>query len=494
MHAASGPHAPTEGAFTKGGVVGYNLPSVRVIEHAARARRRDGARHRRDRVRLRRGDHRGRRGAGHRRPHPGASTADADDALVVVVRYRPRREPGPDAVRVAGDADVAAAARAARDARRACGLTGVEAQHVATAVSEIARNAVQVRRRRRGGAGAGRARRAVAACASRCATAARASPTSAAALRDGMSTGGSLGLGLPGARRLMDDFAIRSGPGGTEVRDGALGGRRRARQVPARARSREGHGGVALAQPFRNGVLLGVAAGPRADDVARGWRTRPGTRRRSSPRRPARRWTRASGSASRSRAVSALDGRLAWLRAGAVGCVLLRGDGEVVLFPPAGRPRCAAAAAGRCARRRSTCAATTCSCSRPRRSTRPRWPALAGAAARAARPRTWPRASRAGRWSRGGRRPGGRPAAATERRGRDGRLQWKDHEDRHPSRVRRGPRALHVRQRVHDALDHAEIRVEICSNCHPFYTGKQKLVDTGGRVERFKRRAAKRAQ
>ena len=30
-----------------------------------------------------------------------------------------------------------------------------------------------------------------------------------------------------------------------------------------------------------------------------------------------------------------------------------------------------------------------------------------------------------------------------------------------------------------------EIRVEICSQCHPFYTGKQKLVDTAGRVERF---------
>ena len=30
------------------------------------------------------------------------------------------------------------------------------------------------------------------------------------------------------------------------------------------------------------------------------------------------------------------------------------------------------------------------------------------------------------------------------------------------------------------------ISVEICSNCHPFYTGKQKLVDTGGRVEKFK--------
>lgn len=33
-----------------------------------------------------------------------------------------------------------------------------------------------------------------------------------------------------------------------------------------------------------------------------------------------------------------------------------------------------------------------------------------------------------------------------------------------------------------------EIRVEICSKCHPFYTGKQKLVDTGGRVDRFKKR------
>ncbi|MDO5601898.1 MAG: 50S ribosomal protein L31 [Oscillospiraceae bacterium] len=33
-----------------------------------------------------------------------------------------------------------------------------------------------------------------------------------------------------------------------------------------------------------------------------------------------------------------------------------------------------------------------------------------------------------------------------------------------------------------------EIRVEVCSKCHPFYTGKQKLVDTGGRVDRFKKR------
>ena len=33
-----------------------------------------------------------------------------------------------------------------------------------------------------------------------------------------------------------------------------------------------------------------------------------------------------------------------------------------------------------------------------------------------------------------------------------------------------------------------DLRVDICSNCHPFYTGKQKLVDTGGRVERFNKR------
>lgn len=32
------------------------------------------------------------------------------------------------------------------------------------------------------------------------------------------------------------------------------------------------------------------------------------------------------------------------------------------------------------------------------------------------------------------------------------------------------------------------INVEICSSCHPFYTGKQKLVDTGGRVEKFNKR------
>jgi large subunit ribosomal protein L31 len=33
-----------------------------------------------------------------------------------------------------------------------------------------------------------------------------------------------------------------------------------------------------------------------------------------------------------------------------------------------------------------------------------------------------------------------------------------------------------------------ELHVEICSHCHPFYTGKQKLVDTAGRVERFQKK------
>ena len=36
-----------------------------------------------------------------------------------------------------------------------------------------------------------------------------------------------------------------------------------------------------------------------------------------------------------------------------------------------------------------------------------------------------------------------------------------------------------------------EIRVDICSKCHPFYTGEEKLIDTAGRVEKFKTRKAK---
>ena len=36
----------------------------------------------------------------------------------------------------------------------------------------------------------------------------------------------------------------------------------------------------------------------------------------------------------------------------------------------------------------------------------------------------------------------------------------------------------------------ASIKIEICSNCHPFYTGKQKLVDSAGRIDRFQKRYA----
>ena len=39
-----------------------------------------------------------------------------------------------------------------------------------------------------------------------------------------------------------------------------------------------------------------------------------------------------------------------------------------------------------------------------------------------------------------------------------------------------------------------ELDVEICSACHPFYTGKQKLIDTAGRVDKFKARAAKKEE
>lgn len=35
-----------------------------------------------------------------------------------------------------------------------------------------------------------------------------------------------------------------------------------------------------------------------------------------------------------------------------------------------------------------------------------------------------------------------------------------------------------------------ELRIDVCSNCHPFYTGQQRIIDTGGQIERFRRRQA----
>lgn len=39
-----------------------------------------------------------------------------------------------------------------------------------------------------------------------------------------------------------------------------------------------------------------------------------------------------------------------------------------------------------------------------------------------------------------------------------------------------------------------EVHVEICSNCHPFYTGKQNLIDTAGTIDKFKRKATKTSE
>jgi large subunit ribosomal protein L31 len=39
-----------------------------------------------------------------------------------------------------------------------------------------------------------------------------------------------------------------------------------------------------------------------------------------------------------------------------------------------------------------------------------------------------------------------------------------------------------------------DLQVEVCSSCHPFYTGKQKIVDTGGRVDKFRRRYGRTAE
>jgi len=36
-----------------------------------------------------------------------------------------------------------------------------------------------------------------------------------------------------------------------------------------------------------------------------------------------------------------------------------------------------------------------------------------------------------------------------------------------------------------------DLQIEVCSNCHPFYTGKQKIVDTGGRVDKFRKKYAR---
>lgn len=47
---------------------------------------------------------------------------------------------------------------------------------------------------------------------------------------------------------------------------------------------------------------------------------------------------------------------------------------------------------------------------------------------------------------------------------------------------------------IHTRSTVKAIKVEICSKCHPFFTGKQKLVDTAGRIEKFRRKYQKKAK
>jgi len=67
-------------------------------------------------------------------------------------------------------------------------------------------------------------------------------------------------------------------------------------------------------------------------------------------------------------------------------------------------------------------------------------------------------------------------------------------EIRHSPCLQRDHRGLRLWQQLHHPQHQGERphRVEVCSQCHPFYTGKQKILDSGGRVARFEKRYGKR--
>jgi len=124
----------------------------------------------------------------------------------------------PQRIPITRDADIVMARQAGRALAAQLGFKGSDLALIATAISEIARNIVVYAQRgeidlsvaeegdRRGIAVVGRDQ-------------GPGIPNVEQAMRDGFSTGGSLGLGLPGARRLMDDFEIESQVGiGTIVR------------------------------------------------------------------------------------------------------------------------------------------------------------------------------------------------------------------------------------------------------------------------------------
>jgi serine/threonine-protein kinase RsbT len=122
----------------------------------------------------------------------------------------------PVRVRLQTRADVEHARRAARELATAIGMGRADAESVALAVSELASNVIRY-------AGTGEvvlrslegARRGVEI---ECCDAGPGIPNVDKAMQDGFSTGGGLGSGLPGARRLMDEFEISSTTEGTTVR------------------------------------------------------------------------------------------------------------------------------------------------------------------------------------------------------------------------------------------------------------------------------------
>lgn len=125
----------------------------------------------------------------------------------------------PDEVRVpiAGDLDVVTARQKGREIAAAHGFSGTDQTLIATAISEVARNIVSY-------AGEGEISLSAIFDGGRCGVLVIARdqgpgiPNIALAMRDGYSTGKSLGLGLPGAKRLMDEFELASAPGsGTTV-------------------------------------------------------------------------------------------------------------------------------------------------------------------------------------------------------------------------------------------------------------------------------------
>jgi large subunit ribosomal protein L31 len=63
--------------------------------------------------------------------------------------------------------------------------------------------------------------------------------------------------------------------------------------------------------------------------------------------------------------------------------------------------------------------------------------------------------------------------------------------DIHPTYYKKAKIVCSCGQQLKVGSTKAEARVEICSHCHPFYTGKTKVIDTAGKVERFQARAAK---